>query len=229
MVKKFSSELSERPDDSGTALVDMGAEVRGLRQAHGLTLADLAARSGLSVGFLSKIERGRARPSLTALQDIAEALDVHVGWFFATDGPVDADERGLVVRRDARRRLGYVGGRSTDYLGLTDHLLSATLDRALALGISTYTPGGSSGDDLYTHEGEEAGLVLDGTIVLHLDDRTFRLVAGDSFSFESTRPHRFENPGPGDARIVWANTPVSLRRHQNEPEPKPGPKPEPKA
>ena len=139
---------------------------------------------------------------------------MRVGWFFTSDRPVDADERPFVVRADQRRRLGYVGGRSTDYLGMSDHLLSASLDRSIALGVSTYEPGGSTGDDLYTHDGEEAGLVLDGEIDLFLEDRVFRLRAGDSFSFESTRPHRFVNAGPGQARIVWANTPVSLRRER---------------
>ena len=201
-------------DATDEALVNMGAEIRGLRSAHGLTLHALAKISGFSVGFLSKIERGLARPSLTALQEIATALDVQVGWFFATDGPIPADERGIIVRAEQRRRLSYVGGSTTDYLGMEDHLLSANLDRQIALGVSTYQPGGSSGDDLYTHTGEEAGLVLDGAIDLHLDDDVFHLRTNDSFSFESTRPHRFVNAGATIARIVWANTPVSLRRFQ---------------
>ena len=71
----------------------LGEELRALRKAHGFTLKALAARSGKSISFISKIERGRARPSITALQDIAEALDVPIGWFFESDGPVPAEER----------------------------------------------------------------------------------------------------------------------------------------
>ena len=190
----------------------LGKELRGLRKAHGLTLQALAERSGKSVSFISKIERGLARPSVTALQDIAEALDVPIGWFFQNDGPVPADERPYIVRAHRRRRLTYSDMASTDYMGFTDYLLSANLDGQLALGISKYEPGGTTGDDLYTHQGEEAGLVLEGEIELRLDDDTFLLRSGDSFSFPGSIPHSYRNPGKVLAAIVWANTPVTLRR-----------------
>jgi len=211
--------VNPKKPDSGSdvgpdALVDMGQQIRGLRIARKLTLAALADISGLSIGFISKVERGKARPSVTALQELATALDVAVGWFFTSTGPAPVDEQPFVVRSDRRRRLTYSGVVSTDYLGMEDHLLSANLDRQLAMGVTTYQPGGSTGDDLYTHDGEEAGLVLEGEIDLFLDDQVFRLRTGDSFSFESTRPHRFVNAGPGIAKIVWANTPVSLRRNR---------------
>ncbi|MEM7075449.1 MAG: helix-turn-helix domain-containing protein [Pseudomonadota bacterium] len=205
-VKKF--------DQSGTntALSQLGEDLRGLRRAQGFTLEELATASGKSVSFISKIERGQARPSVTTLQELAGALGVPVGWFFETDGPVPADERPYVVRADRRRKLSYSGLGSTEYMGFEDHLLSASLDGQLALGISTYSPGGSSGDDFYTHAGEEAGLVVKGEIELHLDDRVFLLTAGDSFSFSAKTPHRYSNSGECDAQIVWANTPVNLRR-----------------
>ena len=166
----------------------LGEELRGLRKAHGLTLQDLADASGKSVSFISKIERGLARPSITALQDIAEALSVPIGWFFQTDGPVPADERPYIVRKDRRRRLTYSGMASTDYMGFADYLLSASLDGELALGMSEYEPGGTTGDDLYTHKGEEAGLVIEGEIELALDEEIFLLNAGDSFPSLPTFP-----------------------------------------
>ncbi len=190
----------------------LGDELRGLRKAHGLTLQDLAEKSGKSVSFISKIERGLARPSITALQDIAEAMGVPIGWFFQTDGPVPADERPYIVRKDRRRRLTYSGVASTDYMGFEDYLLSAGLEGDLAMGMSHYAPGGTSGDDLYTHKGEEAGLVVEGEIELALDDESFLLKTGDSFSFPASIPHTYRNPGKVTAKIVWANTPVTLRR-----------------
>ena len=159
-----------------------------------------------------RLERGLARPSITALQEIAGALGVPIGWFFQSDGPVPADERPYIVRANRRRRLSYAGMASTDYMGCEDHLLSANLDGELALGISRYAPGGTAGDDLYTHQGEEAGLVLEGEIELTLDREVFRLKPGDSFSFPAGIPHTYRNPGKTPAVIVWANTPVTLRR-----------------
>ena len=72
-------------------------------------------------------------------------------------------------------------------------------------------PGGSTGDDLYSHQGEEAGLVLQGRIELQIGAEHFQLEAGDSFSFPSHLPHRYANPGSEEAVIVWANAPVTLR------------------
>ena len=206
MIKSVST--SQSPD----RVQRLGEELRSLRKAHGLTLKSLAETSGKSVSFLSKIERGLARPSITALQDIAEALGVPIGWFFQSDGPVSADERPYIVRADRRRRLSYAGMTSTDYMGFEDYLLSANLDGQLALGMSRYAPGGTAGDDLYTHQGEEAGLVLEGEIDLTLDERVFRLKPGDSFSFPASIPHTYRNSGANTAVIVWANTPVTLRR-----------------
>ncbi len=198
--------------EASDEVVLLGDELRSLRKAHGLTLKALAERSGKSVSFISKIERGLARPSITALQDIAEALSVPIGWFFQTDGPVPADEKPYIVRADRRRRLSYSGFSATDYMGVEDYLLSANLDGQLALGMSRYEPGGTAGDDLYTHKGEEAGIVLEGEIELVLDEDVFRLRRGDSFSFPASIPHTYRNPGPTIAVIVWANTPVTLRR-----------------
>ncbi len=202
----------ETSKDSADHLARLGAELRSLRKAQGLTLQLLAERSGKSVSFISKIERGLARPSITALQDIAEALKVPIGWFFQTSGPVPANEQPFIVRAHRRRRLTYSGMTSTDYMGFEDFLLSANLDGQLAMGISRYAPGGTAGDDLYTHQGEEAGLVLEGEIELTLDKQVFLLKPGDSFSFPGKIPHTYRNPGKVTAQIVWANTPVTLRR-----------------
>ncbi|MEM8811017.1 MAG: cupin domain-containing protein [Pseudomonadota bacterium] len=198
--------------DEADPLIRLGRDLKALRKAQNLTLKELGERSGKSVGFLSKIERGLSRPSVTALQEIAEALGVPIGWFFQNDGPAPADERPFIVRASRRRRLTYSEVASTDYMGFQDYLLSADLEGDLVLGLSRYVPGGTSGDDLYTHRGEEAGLVLEGEIELHLGEQMFLLKPGDSFSFPASIPHTYRNPGKVQASIVWANTPVTLRR-----------------
>ena len=199
-------------DVNAEALDVLGGEIRQLRRARELTLADLADATGLSLSFLSKIERGASKPSLTSLQEIAAALGVSVGWFFDDDGPAPTSERPFIVRAGRRKRLTYSAMAGTDYLGFEDHLLSASLDGDLALGQSRYAPGGSTGDDMQVHEGEEAGLVVEGTIELTIDGTRFLLEPGDSFSFAGHLPHRYENTSDTDTVVVWANTPVSLRR-----------------
>ncbi len=189
----------------------LGDEIRQLRKARGLTLQDLAAEIGKSVGFLSQVERNITKPSVGALQDICEALGVHIGWFFQADAETDEAERCFIVRHGNRRRLSYSGLASTDYLGLRDDLLSANLNGELVLGLSRYAPGASTGDDRYRHKGEEAGLVLAGVLELTVGDDVFTLGEGDSFSFPSHLPHRYANPSERETVVVWANTPITLR------------------
>lgn len=189
----------------------LGDEIRQLRKVRGLTLQDLAAATGKSVGFLSQVERNITKPSVGALQDICEALGVHIGWFFQADSETDEAERRFIVRHGNRRRLSYSGLASTDYLGLRDDLLSANLNGELVLGLSRYAPGASTGDDRYRHKGEEAGLVLTGILELTIGDDTFTLGEGDSFSFPSHLPHRYANPSGEETVVVWANTPITLR------------------
>ena len=189
----------------------LGREIRQLRKAQGLTLAALAGRVGKSIGYLSQVERNLTKPSVKVLQDIGEALGVHIGWFFQADPGASEGERRYVVRAGNRRRISYSELAPTDYLGHFDHLLSANLDGELVLAMSRYEPGGSTGDDRYSHQGEEAGMVLKGVIDLTVGNETFTLEEGDSYSFPSHLPHRIANAGDGEAVVVWANTPITLR------------------
>lgn len=194
-----------------TAIETLGDEIRQLRKARKLTLQELAKLTGKSIGFLSQVERSITKPSVAALQDIGEALGVHIGWFFQGDVEADDKERRFVVRCEHRRRLSYSGLSSTDYLGLHDSLLSANLNGELVLGLSRYQPGASTGDDAYSHKGEEAGLVLAGTLELCIGEDIYVLNAGDSFSFPSHLAHRYANTSEQETVVVWANTPITLR------------------
>lgn len=205
--------MSKKRKNPGDQLADLGNEIRQLRKVRGLTLQKMSHATDKSVGFLSQVERNLTKPSVAALQDISEALGVHIGWFFQPDSTAPADEKQFIVRKQNRRRLSYSVLSDTDYLGLQDHLLSANLNGELALGVSRYAPGASTGDDSYQHTGEEAGLVLSGQLELTIDNKQYMLAAGDSFSFKSDLKHRYANLSDSDdAVVVWANTPISLRK-----------------
>lgn len=179
----------------------LGQRIRALRRAKGTTLAELAERAGLSIGHLSQVERGLSTPTIRQLQAISTGLGVRIGWFFRAE-PGGVQDAG-VVRAAERRQLRYDG------LGMTDQLLTPSLDGRLELLLSTLEPGATSGEEPYSHEGEEAGLVLEGTLELWIEDERHLLQAGDSFAFASTRPHRYRNPGSTTTRVVWAITPPS--------------------
>ncbi len=202
--------VNTKADDK---LANLGNEIRQLRKVRGLTLEQMSSATGKSVGFLSQVERNITKPSVAALQKISEALDIHIGWFFPADGAEQSeDEKQYVVRKANRRRLSYSALSNTDYLGLHDHLLSTNLNGQLAMGISRYEPGASTGDDSYRHDGEEAGIILSGLLELIIDDKVYILEQGDSFSFDSSLNHRFANASKTeDTVVVWANSPISLR------------------
>lgn len=183
--------------DEGT----VGHELRDLRKARGLTLAQVAEAASISVGYLSQIERNQSRLPIGVLRKLADVLGVHMSWFFRAEADAPAEERGVVVRRNNRRRFAFTN------LGIAEELLSPNLAGPLELLLSTIEPGADSGD--YSHEGAEAGLVIAGRLDLWVGEKFFRLEEGDSFSFKSTETHRCANSGTAPARVVWVITPPS--------------------
>jgi transcriptional regulator with XRE-family HTH domain len=220
-AKEEPAQVEASPDESEGPSVDaiaqrLGEDIRGMRKARGMTLADLAGRTGRSVGFLSQVENGLKKPSVGSLQSISDALGIGIGWFFPNDLADQTEERQYIVRHDQRRRLSYSTlASASDYLGMTDYLLSPNLTGQHALVISDYAPGASSGDDSYGHGGEESGIVLSGIMDVEIDDKVYRLEAGDSFQFESALPHRYHNPGTEVAVVLMALVPIALRFGQS--------------
>ena len=198
-----------RPDDGH----GIGAEIREVRKARNLTLKDLSEEVDCSIAYLSRIERGEARVSVDLLEQISAALDVDPKWFFPDrlgSGPL---ERAHVVRASKRRPLSGMYSRSTEELGFEDELLSSSLDGGFYLLISRFPPASGATDsplDGYAFEGEQHGIVLEGEILLLLDDERIVLKKGDSFSYPSTIPHRFRNNGRTEAVMVWAMAPVRI-------------------
>jgi transcriptional regulator with XRE-family HTH domain len=192
------------PVEGGGDPVDaLGPMMRALRRRQGLTLSEVAERAGLSVGHLSQVERGLSTPTIRQLHAVAKTMGVTIGWFFRGEeesGPDEGDGR-VVVRADRRRRI------EMPSLGLVDELLVPDLDGPLELLHCTLDPGAGSGPEAYTHEGAEAGLVLEGEMELFVSERRYHLKAGDSFAFASTEPHRYRNTGAEPLRVVWAITP----------------------
>jgi len=178
----------------------VGTRLRELRKAKGLTLKQLAEQSGLSVGFLSQLERQDADPSVRALNAIGKALGVGINWFFPDPEEENNPEAKIIVRADKRRSLRFESG-------VRDELLSPTLSGQLEMILTTFDPGASSGEELYSHRGEEGGYVTQGRLELTVEDQVMILEAGDSFHFKSTRPHRYKNCGEDKAVLVWAVTP----------------------
>jgi transcriptional regulator with XRE-family HTH domain len=199
------SESSARPagaESGGLLLRALGLQIRELRKARNMTLADLATRAGLSVSYVSQVERSLSSPSVVALYEISRALGVNISFFFADGDAGPEGELDFVVRAGHRRRVAFEAG-------AVDELLSPSLNGRLELLMSRLPPGSISGTRPYTHDGEEGGLVLSGQLEMWIGDKHFVLAQGDSFTFPSSLPHRYCNPGTTETVVVWAITPPS--------------------
>lgn len=186
-------------EPAGTITSSVGQDLRALRKSKGLTLADLAAATGRSVGFLSQVERGLSEISITDLRKIAGLFEVPLSWFFV-NADVPADERGYVVRADARRRVGS----SED--GLTEELLSPDLGGSFEIVRSVFAPGAELPKDGF-RDTEEAGYLVSGELEIWIGGRHFRLEPGDSFRFDR-ETYRWRNPGTEEAVVIWVISPA---------------------
>ena len=191
------------PEAAGEAAAGLerqvGEQSRELRVIKRLTLQQLAEMVGVSVGYLSQIERNRSKLPIGTLRRICDVLGVHMSWFFPSTPAGPPEERALIVRARNRRSMSFTG------LGINEQLLSPNLSGPLELLLSTIEPGADSGE--YAHEGSEAGVVISGSMELWINGQYFLLEEGDSFSFKSTEPHRCRNPGEVPAKVVWVITP----------------------
>jgi transcriptional regulator with XRE-family HTH domain len=174
--------------------------MRRMRRERGLSLEEVGGRTGFSIGFLSQIERGLSSPTLRVLAAVADALGVALAALFP--GSVAEPDRGAVVVRSASRHEMQLW-RS----GIRKQLLTPLAEGArLNVTLVELEPGASTGDELYTHNGEEAGLILSGAMSLTVENETWTLREGDSFRFLSSRAHRFANVGEGVTRVIWVNS-----------------------
>ena len=127
----------DEPSSAGQLLAH---DIRALRKARGLTLAEIGARLGRSVGWLSQVERGLSVPSLADLRAFAELFGVPLSLFFGHETDTE-EERGVVVRAGRRRSLG------TSESGLVEELLSPDLGGSFEMLRSVFAPGAELADD----------------------------------------------------------------------------------
>jgi len=187
------------PEDNNGAKI--GAEIRSLRKARGLTLEDLAAKIGRSIGYISQVERGISPLTIPNLKAIAEVLGVGINWFFRGEVSQDADEKDIIVRRNNRQKLAFPG------TGVSEELLSPRLNGLFELIIGSFAPGAETGDAKYAQTGEEGGMVISGELELIIDGKSHHLMAGDAFTFPLSAPHKARNSTDKETTVLWVIAP----------------------
>lgn len=175
----------------------LGADLRALRKARGLTLTEMSEALGRSVGWLSQVERDLSEPSITDLRHMAALMDVSVSSLFKSSA-VPA-EQGRIVRADARRP---IGNREE---GLVESLLNPDLTDDFELVHCTFEPHSEIGETV-RRPTQEVAVILSGALDLWVDGQDFALAPGDSFRIRG-EPFRWSNPHPAPCVAIWAIAP----------------------
>ncbi|NUR78261.1 MAG: helix-turn-helix transcriptional regulator [Thermoleophilia bacterium] len=189
---------SRTVEGDGGVHVELGERLRAIRQLRRKTLKEVAGAAGLSESFLSQLERGRTNATIATLQRLASALGIDVSDLFAGSAP-----RPRVLRRDARDFVAWGRlGRKALLTPKPFHLLEVVVAR--------FEPGGSTGDEPYTHgDSEEFLIVVEGRVHLQLGPDVYEVAAGDSVHYESSTPHRVANAGDEPAEVLFVISPPS--------------------
>jgi transcriptional regulator with XRE-family HTH domain len=176
---------------------NLGLRLRLVRTSRGLSLAEVAKEVGISVGFLSAIERSAMNASVATLRNLARFYKLNILDFFDQSGA-----RQYLVRPAERRQLDASDGVRMELLAWGNPVMEPHLFHV--------APGAGSGEEEYSHEGEEFLFVLTGTLDLVVEGEKYRLQKGDSFYFESSTPHRWSNSAKKEAVVLWVNTPPTF-------------------
>jgi transcriptional regulator with XRE-family HTH domain len=190
--------------------IDIGARLKATRVARRLSQRELARKSGVTNGLISQIEQNSSSPSVSSLKRILDAIPMTLSEFFADDfdaGPkmfFGADELRELNPSDIFPRLAAEGATiSLRQVGdSTRHTIQMLHER--------YRPGADTGAEMYSHNGEEAGIVVSGWIEITVGQEVRSLGPGDAYIFDSRIPHRFRNAGQEDCVIISACTPPSF-------------------
>ncbi len=175
----------------------LGGNIRALRKARGMTLAEVSEELGCSVGWLSQVERGMSAPDQASLKAMSALFGCSVSLLFGS-APGPAIERGYVVRAANRRP---VKARE----GLSEELISPDLTDDFEVVRSVFAPGAKLAEPAMRRT-QEVGYLVVGRLVLTIAGRRFELGAGDSFRIRGDA-FEWENPYDEEAVAIWVIAP----------------------
>jgi transcriptional regulator with XRE-family HTH domain len=175
----------------------VGAQLHAVRLAQRKTLAEVAAASGLTKGFVSRLERDQATASVASLLRLCQALGISVGALFHA-------APGEVIRRDDYAPINFGG------TGVAEYLLTPRGERRVQAILSEIGPGGGSGDEPYSLPADvEFVFVLEGRLQIRLREEEILLEPGDALTFPPHIEHTFRSVRPdGPTRVLWVFCPA---------------------
>jgi len=182
--------------------LDVGVRLQSIRKLKGLSQRELAKRAGVTNSTISMIEKNSVSPSISSLKKVLGGIPMSLVEFFSLD-----------LEQDSHTQVVYRADELTDLSSgtVTMKLIGkAHPNRTITFLDETYPPGTDTGEEMLNHDGEEAGMLVDGRLELTVGTEVFVLEPGDSYYFDSTKPHRFRNPYDKPARLISATTPANF-------------------
>ena len=180
---------------------NIGKQIRYHRKQKNLTLKQVAQKAECSDVFISQVERNLASPSIATLKRIANALDVNLITLIQVD---EAEEEHVVTRKKDRVQFKF------PHTEVYSELLATNIRNKQMQPLYKIVKPGAGSEGTYRHEGEEMGVVLQGTLELTVDRQVYDLEPGDAFYFRSSRKHGYRNKGTEETRLIWVITPPSF-------------------
>lgn len=169
--------------------MDIGSAIRAIRKRKNITIAQICEETGLSQGFMSQVETNKTSPSISTLDNIANALNVPLTYLL-----MKKDERMAIVRKEDRK----VTTSGSEKLKV-EHLSST---KGVKMMLVEFPPGSTTGEVPHAHKGEEVHLVVQGKIVAEQGEDSAVLEEGDSFSWNASTPHRVTNVSNGKSIVL---------------------------
>jgi transcriptional regulator with XRE-family HTH domain len=175
----------------------IGSRLRAARHAQQFTIDQLAVATGLTKGFISRIERDMTSPSVATLVALCEVLNVSIGDLFAVSA-------GELVTAESAPRIN-LGG-----IDVNERLLTPRGESRVQVVRSTVAPGGTGGDKLYTvNSPVDAVHVLSGSLTVRFSDRNFTLAPGDTLTFDGREPHTWHGDAVTESELMWVLAPAA--------------------
>ena len=174
--------------------MDIGKKLKELRLQNDLTLVDFASRCGLTIGFLSQVEHNLATPSIATLEDIVEALGTNLSEFFREE------EEAQIVFSTQDFFVDEKDGYTIEWV-----IPNAQKNQMEPILLTLHSH--EKSHELSSHNGEEFGYVLKGSVTLVRGNKKYKLKAQETFYIDGSKSHYLYNHGSSDAKILWITTP----------------------
>lgn len=179
--------------------MNIGSKIKELRVQKSLTQEELADRAELSKGFISQLERDLTSPSIATLVDILQCLGTNLEEFFS----------GTSAEQVVFKKTDYFEKYDSELKNEIKWIIPNAQKNMMEPILLTLDLGGSTYPD-NPHEGEEFGYVLNGSLVLHIGSRSFKVKKGESFYFIANKKHYITASEKTGATLLWVSTPPSF-------------------